>query len=135
MVRTQILLIFLSVLMFSYGWQQSDSEYNEDSLAMMPGNGWKENLEKRNTWWTKKSVRDEDLSNDMLKNNHEFSLVKKSVGCPLEKCMLMLLECLRRAENRASIYVQCRDSHLQCLANCFQKYKEKFMFNTVAMAS
>ncbi|GFS76649.1 hypothetical protein TNCV_1622391 [Trichonephila clavipes] len=65
MVSTQIFLIFLSlsILVIAHGWQQSDSVYNDDSLAMMPGNGWKENPEKRNTWWTKKSVRDEDVPN------------------------------------------------------------------------
>ncbi|GFS76646.1 uncharacterized protein TNCV_1622361 [Trichonephila clavipes] len=82
-----------------------------------------------------------DTSRDVLprgevsKNNNEYLLAKKSVGCPLEKCMLMLLECLRRTENRTALYLQCKDGHLQCLASCFQKYKEKFMFNTVAMAS
>ncbi|GFQ77784.1 uncharacterized protein TNCT_336531 [Trichonephila clavata] len=137
MVSTQIFLVFLSlsILVIAHGWQQSESEYNDDSLAMMPGSGWKENPEKRNTWWTKKSVRDEDVPNEISKNNPEYLLARKSVGCPLEKCMLMLLECLRRTENRTALYLQCKDGHLQCLASCFQKYKEKFMFNTVAMAS
>ncbi|CAL1285625.1 unnamed protein product [Larinioides sclopetarius] len=110
--------VVISCLYLVLAWQQGDAEYNDDSLALVPANNWKENLEKRNTWWTKKSVRDDELSN----------------VCSVEKCMLMLLDCLRRSENK-TILVQCKDAHVACLTSCFQRYKEKFMFNTVAMAS
>ncbi|GBM88989.1 hypothetical protein AVEN_145112-2 [Araneus ventricosus] len=110
--------VVISCLYVVLAWQQGDAEYNDDSLALVPANGWKENLEKRNTWWTKKSIHDDNLSN----------------ACSVEKCMLMLLDCLRRSENR-TVLVQCKNAHVVCLASCFQRYKEKFMFNSVAMAS
>ncbi|GIY56557.1 uncharacterized protein CDAR_220471 [Caerostris darwini] len=131
--QTSIIVILLCAYLVQ-GWQQPEAEYNDDSLSMMPGGGWKENLEKRNTWWTKKSIRDDELNNDMLKSNLEYPLIKKLSGCSIEKCMLMLMECVRRSENR-TVLLQCKDSHITCLASCFQKYKEKFMFNSVAMAS
>ncbi|KAF8774541.1 uncharacterized protein LOC129985309 [Argiope bruennichi] len=110
--------IVISCLYLVLAWQHVDAEYNDDSLAVSSSNGWKDNLEKRNTWWTKKSIP-----------NDEFSS-----ACSVEKCLLMMIDCVRRSENKTAL-VQCKDAHIACLANCFQRYKEKYMFRSMAMAS
>ncbi|KAG8197026.1 hypothetical protein JTE90_004296 [Oedothorax gibbosus] len=116
---TQVLplLVALSLLCTVLAWQQPESEYTDDSLQLMPGTAWKENSEKRNTWWTKKSIQNDEAGN-----------------CPVEKCMHVLFECLRRADSK-TIYLHCKDLHVSCLASCLQKFKEKYLFNTVAMSS
>ncbi|XP_042900267.1 uncharacterized protein [Parasteatoda tepidariorum] len=103
-----------------YGWKQPELEYNEDSFGVGSSPKWDDGNEKRNdgTWWTKKSIHEEEFSN----------------GCSLEKCMMLFKDCLRQAESK-NIFMHCKETHLSCLASCFRKYKERFLFNSVALDS
>ncbi|XP_042900269.1 uncharacterized protein [Parasteatoda tepidariorum] len=88
-----------------YGWKQPELEYNEDSFGVGSSPKWDDGNEKRNDG-----------------------------SCSLEKCMMLFKDCLRQAESK-NIFMHCKETHLSCLASCFRKYKERFLFNSVALDS
>ncbi|XP_054715701.1 uncharacterized protein LOC129225162 [Uloborus diversus] len=105
---SSIFYICLSLICISSAteWQHQESgDFNEDAFPVMSST-WQKSLDKRNTWWTKKSIRDEDISE----------------GC-LVRCLVQLTDCLQQGENRA-LYFHCNDHHISCVTGCLKEYRK-----------
>ncbi|XP_035205938.1 uncharacterized protein LOC118180962 isoform X2 [Stegodyphus dumicola] len=138
MLPLSFLLISISssCISYMYAWPHSEADDSDESLSLIPRT-WKKNTEKKNTWWSKKSVVDEDISDaaaDILKLNQEVSPTNKIEGCFTDRCMFLLMECLRQGESRV-VFMKCRESHFSCFANCIKENRDRYLFNSVPMPS
>ncbi|XP_023240182.1 uncharacterized protein LOC111638670 isoform X1 [Centruroides sculpturatus] len=97
-----------------------NSALSEDSIALVSSN-WKESMDKRNTWWTKKSVPEEELQLDITdKESSLYITVLSSVGCYINSCIPSFLQCCHSAEIKQN-FLRCKQLHRRCIMNCFKE--------------
>ncbi|ESO94513.1 hypothetical protein LOTGIDRAFT_161214 [Lottia gigantea] len=91
------------------------------SLSPLDDNYWLDNLDKRNSWWSKKSV--DDFNNisqqgDTIEDNQREDSSASLYSCYVENCVPDFIACSKTSSSKSE-FKTCKIQHRVCSRQCW----------------